>query len=442
MIMPTTMRWLSPLERTSREDILSVQFKKLKYQLEYLHHSNPFYRRKFEEAGVKPEKIRSRKDFSERVPLVDKKEFLADQEKNPPFGERLGVAPNKLRQLHLTSGTSGLGQEVYGGTRRDMETFGRGWMNLLHWVGLETGDIALSVMPMANLAAGLASFQGMIKLGLLPFLSFGTDSMSKLESMKRFRPHYFTATTAYTLRLTILAKKIGLNPRRDLPNLKGISIGGEAYPISLIHELEEFWDTRIHESYGSTQAGGVCAFTCEYGAVRDGRRGAMHLLEPYYYTEVINPETLKPVEPGEEGEAVITTLSREASPVVRFRSRDKVRYFPHTYCPCGRPFDVWEPGNVSRYDDMMKIKASNVWPSMVDNVLFACSEVEEYAGRVWIDGEGNERVTVRLAFKSSVSFSPEEKARFLETRARASRANRRLHGSNRRSPQRVANLRI
>lgn len=416
------MRCFSALERASREEIRSLQFKKLKYQLDYVNRQNPFFRRKFAAAGIQPEKIRSLQEFSERVPLLEKKDFLEDQEKIPPFGERLGIPRRKLTQIHLTSGTSGAGREVYGVTRRDIECAGMAWMNQFHWIGLKKGDVAISVMPLANLAAGLASFQGMIKMGLVPFQNFGTDSMAKLELIQRFRPHFLALSTAYALRLTILAKKMGLDPKRDLPELKGITIAGETYPISLAQELEEFWDTRIHEFYGSTQAGTNLAFTCEYGVVRDGQRGAMHILETYYYTEVIDPETLQPVKPGEEGEAVITTLSREASPVVRFRTRDKVRYFPHSCCPCGRPYDIWEPGNVSRYDDMMKIKATNVWPAMIDQVLFSRSEVEEYAGRVWIDEEGSEKVLIRLALKPSVSFSADEIQRFLQARASELRA--------------------
>ncbi len=422
MLMPVTMRCFSKLERASREEILGLQFKKLKYQLDFLYNQNKFYRRKFDAAKVKPEQIRSLDEFRERVPTQDKKDFIADQEQNPPYGDRLGIAHEKLCQINLTSGTSGVGREVYGVSRRDVELAGLTWMNHFHWIGLKKGDIAISVMPLANLAAGLSAFQGMIKMGLVPFQNFGTDSVAKLELMQRFRPHFITLSTAYALRLTLLAKKMGLNPKKDLPQMKGMTIAGETYPISLACELEEFWDCRIHEFYGSTQGGTIFAYTCEHGVVRDSVRGSMHLADPHYFTEVIDPETLKPVQPGEEGEAVVTALTREASPVVRFRTKDKVRYFPYNYCTCGRPFDIWEAGNVSRYDDMMKIKSTNVWPSMIDQVLFSCPEVEEYAGRVWIDEVGNEKVTVRVAFKPTVCFSAAEKQKFLETRARELRA--------------------
>lgn len=416
---PITIHYFNPrLERASRKEIASLQFKKLRYQLDYLYHNNSFYRRRFKAAKVTPEKIRSFEEFSDRVPFLDKKDFLKDQEENPPFGERLGVPREKISQIHITSGTSGVGQEVYGLTRRDIEGAGMTWMNHWAWIGLKKGDTALSVQPVTNLAAGLSAFQGMIKMGLVPLQTFGVDSETKLQLMKRFRPHFLTLTTAYSLRLTLLAKQLGYDPRKDFPNLKGISIAGESYPVPLARELEEFWDTRIHEFYGSTQGGTIFAFTCEYGAVRDGERGAMHLLDPYYYTEVLDPGTLKPVAPGEEGEAVVTVLYREASPVVRFRTRDKVRYFPYSHCPCGRPYSIWEAGNVSRYDDMMKIKGTNVWPAMVDGVLFSYPEVDEYAGRVWIDEQGRERVLIRLALKPSVSLSVEEKERRLQEFAR------------------------
>lgn len=408
-------RYFNPrLEQASREEIVAIQFKKLKYQLEYVYQKNRFFQRRLKAAGVEPGKIRNFEEFADRVPLVSKQDLLKDQEAHPPFGERLGVPKEKIGQLHITSGTSGVGQEVYGVTRKDIEAGGLTWMNHWYWIGLKKGDVALSAQPVTNLAAGLSAYQGMIKMGLVPLQTFGVDSETKLRLMKRFPPHLLNLTTAYFFRLTILAKQMGFEPRKDFPNLKGISIAGEIYPIPWAVELEEFWDTRIHEFYGSTQGGTVFAFTCEYGVVRNGARGAMHLLDPYYYTEVIDPETLKPVGPGEEGEAVLTTFSREASPLVRFRTRDKVRYFPYSHCPCGRPYSIWEAGNVSRYDDMMKIKGTNVWPAMVDGVLFSYSEVDEYAGRVWIDEQGRERVLIRLAFKSSVTLSADERQKFLE----------------------------
>lgn len=412
MIEPTTLRYFNPkLERASRKEILGLQLDKLRYQLGYLYQKNRFYRRLFEAAKFEPEKLRSLQEFSEKVPFVQKEDFLKDQDETPPYGERLGIPPEKLSQIHLTSGTSGVGREIYGLTRRDVEGAGLTWMNHWHWIGLRKGDIALSVQPVTNLAAGLSSFHGMNKMGLVPFQTFGVDSETKLQLMKRFRPHFLTLTTAYALRLTLLAQQTGLVPQRDLPNLKGLCIAGESYPIPLARDLEEFWDTRIHEFYGSTQGGTIFAFTCEYGVLRHGERGCMHLLDPYYYTEVIDPETLKPVGPGEEGEAVVTVLYREASPVVRFRTHDKVRYYPYNHCPCGRPYSIWEAGNVSRYDDMMKIKGTNVWPSMVDAVLFSRPEVDEYAGQVWIDAQGRERVLIRLAFKDSHPRSAEEKER-------------------------------
>jgi phenylacetate-CoA ligase len=412
---PVSIRYFNPkLEQASREEIVAIQFKKLKYQLEYVYHENRFFQRRLQAAKVDPEKIRSFEEFADRVPLVAKEDLIKDQEEHPPFGERLGVPQEKISQIHITSGTSGVGQEVYGVTRRDIEMGGLTWMNHWHWIGVKKGDIALSAQPVTNLAAGLSAYQGMIKMGLVPLQTFGVDSETKLRLMKRFPPHFLTLTTAYLFRLTLLAKQMGFEPRKDFPNLKGMAIAGEIYPIPWVAQLEEFWDTRIHEFYGSTQGGTIFAFTCEYGVVLNGERGSMHLLDPNYYTEVIDPDTLNPVAPGEEGEAVLTTLSREASPLVRFRTRDKVRYFPYSRCPCGRPYSIWEAGNVSRYDDMMKIKGTNVWPAMVDGVLFNYSEVDEYAGRVWIDEKARERVLIRLALKSSIPLSVEKKQGLLQ----------------------------
>ncbi|MBI5828842.1 MAG: hypothetical protein HZB20_04725 [Chloroflexi bacterium] len=115
--------------------------------------------------------------------------------------------------------------------------------------------------------------------------------------------------------------------------------------------------------------------------------------------EIVDPETGEPVQPGEEGEVVLTNLFREGSPLVRFRTNDRVRYLPHNTCTCGRPTNCIEAGTIARYDDMIKIRTQNVWPEAVDATIFAHSELEEYQGRVYVDERGREQVDVRIEFK-------------------------------------------
>jgi phenylacetate-CoA ligase len=140
---------------------------------------------------------------------------------------------------------------------------------------------------------------------------------------------------------------------------------------------------------------------CEQGAVTDGRRGLLHFYEWAALLEVLDPETLDPVGPGEAGELVVTLLEKEASPLVRFRTRDKVVLMPHEDCPCGRDLRAIEAGTVSRWDDMVKIKGENVFPHEVDEIIFARPGIAEYQGRVTIGAAGRDVAEIRVALVGS-----------------------------------------
>jgi phenylacetate-CoA ligase len=201
--------------------------------------------------------------------------------------------------------------------------------------------------------------------------------------------------------LTEAFRRRGIRPAELLPMMRGIFIVAEGYPAEWVRGIEDAWQCRVHEGYGSTQGAGFVCSTCEHGAVRgDGRRGLMHVFEWLNYAEVIDPETGVPVGPGEEGEIVLTNLDIQGSPVIRFATRDKGRWFPHDACDCGRPWHCIEAGGVGRYDDMLKIRGNNVWPLTVDQVIFAHPEIAEYTGRVYVDDAGRTEVELRLALKS------------------------------------------
>lgn len=180
-------------------------------------------------------------------------------------------------------------------------------------------------------------------------------------------------------------------------------IAAGAYPVSWAKEMEETWGAAIYEHYGSTQKGAAIAMSCEAGVFdENGGRRLLHLLEPFVYAEVLDPETHEPVKPGEAGELVITPLEREASPLLRFATSDKVVLRSHADCPCGRPFDGIEAGIIERYDDMIKMKGMNVWPAAIDSVVFANKSVFDYRGRVFMADRGKETVEMNVEFKKDV----------------------------------------
>jgi phenylacetate-CoA ligase len=179
--------------------------------------------------------------------------------------------------------------------------------------------------------------------------------------------------------------------------------------------MEDIWDTVIHDIYGSTQLNLNYAITCKYGAVPDGQFGYYHLADYFALVEVLDKDTDQPVAHGEWGEPVVTTFSREAMPLIRFRSNDRVRLLPPGLCDCGRTSRaLWEVGTVSRYDDMIKIKATNIWPQTVDEAVFSFDEIEEYNGNVFIDENSQEVARLKIEFKN-IGLDESQKAEILHT---------------------------
>jgi phenylacetate-CoA ligase len=399
------------IENLARPEILALQWALLQRQLQRLWHQNPFYRRRLEGAGADPERITSLDAFRELVPMCTKRDLLADQTEHPQFGLRLGVPEKEVIQVWLTSGTSGVGQEVYGHTWRDALAGGTGLVEGAFFpAGWRPGDRIFSMTPVSTLAFGLCAQEAFRVAGYQPFQVFVQDSVAKLALMERFPVHGMVLTPAHLARLTTICQEQGIEPRTAYPELKSIVVAGQSYPAEVIEGAEHVWGVKIHDLYGSTQGNGTVAANCEYGAFRDGRRMGMHCLEHRNLLEVLDPDTGQHVAPGEEGMGVVTNLAIEGSPLLRFRTDDKMRYLGEDACDCGRATALIEAGTLSRYDDMMKVRGMNIWPQAVDDVLFGEPAVDEYLGRVYVDAGDLEQIEIRYATKPGITLSAEERA--------------------------------
>ena len=175
-------------------------------------------------------------------------------------------------------------------------------------------------------------------------------------------------------------------------------MSGEAWPVDFVERMEDAWGARIYEGYGASQTYGASSCrTASEAPWSTASRGLLHFYEWAALLEVLHPDTLEPVAPGEAGELVVTLLEKEASPLVRFRTRDKVVLVPHEDCACGRDLRAIEAGTISRWDDMVKIKGENVFPNEVDEIIFARPEIAEYQARVTIGEAGRDVAEIRLA---------------------------------------------
>lgn len=391
--------FLKELETMSLEDLETYQFQKTKEALELAYHKSGFYKELFDKARVTPEDFNTLDDIR-RFPFIGKHDLVKDQEENPPFGRRVCLPPEEIRRINVTSGTSGMGQEVH--CHDEGALYAANASTVCHFVaiGLDKGDVSGVLYPLATMTGGMLSYEALRMYGAtpLPIAVFNTNQ--KIDMMKRFDVKHILTTPAYLARITSMCLEQGLNPKEAFPNLKGVTMSTEPFSVDWALKMEEVWGATLHDIYGSTQVNLNYAITCKYGVVPDGQYGYYHLADHFALVEVLDRETNEPVGFGEWGEPVVTTFSRKAMPLIRFRSNDRVKLLPPDLCDCGRTSRaLWEVGTVSRYDDMIKIKATNVWPQTVDEAVFSYDEIDEYNGRVFITDAGLEVAKVSIEFK-------------------------------------------
>jgi phenylacetate-CoA ligase len=391
--------FLKELEPMPREDLEQFQFEKTKKTLERAFHQSGFYRDLFDKAKVTPEDFRKLEDIA-RFPYIGKQDLVKDQEEDPPFGRRICVPLDKIRRVNVTSGTSGMGQEVHCHEEGSIHAANASTACHFAAIGLEKGDVSAVLYPLGTMTGGMLSYEALRIYGAtpLPIAVFNTNQ--KIDMMLRFNIQHILTTPAYLTRITSICMERGLNPKEAFPKVKGITVSTEPFSAAWALKMEEIWGTVLHDVYGSTQLNLNYAITCKYGVVPDGQYGCYHLTDYYALVEVLDKETDEPVKCGEWGEPVVTTFSREAMPLIRFRSNDRVKLLPPDLCDCGRTSRaLWEVGTISRYDDMIKIKATNVWPQTVDETVFSFDEIDEYNGRVFIADDGQEVAKVIVEFK-------------------------------------------
>jgi len=393
------------VETMLREQRRAWQWEQIRALLDRVSQTE-FYRQRFAAAGVNPVKIRSLEDFSACVPYLTKKDLLEDQRAHPPYGQRLMVPEQDISQAWITSGTSGVGQEVHALSEEDVRRGAEHCFYAFTWAGMQPGDLNLVGWPVATMAGGLVLFEALRRFRAHTMLVQIFDSKTKIERMKTFQPHYIWVTPVYLTRLSALCEELNFLPRRDLPRLKGVFISTGSYPVEWAERMQEFWGAPLYDVYGTTQIGTMFGATCEEGVVHDGKRGYFHFIDQWALLEVVNPETGVPTAYGEEGDVVVTTFNRVATPLLRFRHGDRVRLLPSDYCPCGRTGPCLEAGTIARYDDMIKVKGVNVWPDATDAVLFSYPEVDEYNARVYVDqNAGREEVDLGVAFKTATDMA-------------------------------------
>jgi phenylacetate-CoA ligase len=335
--------------------------------LETILPANEFYRRKFALADV--QKIDSLEALR-NIPFTTKSELAKDQQEHPPFGSDLIFPLERYIRIHQTSGTTG--KPMYWlDTEDSWNWWAECWTTVFEAAGVRPGDrifFAFSFGPFIGFWAG---WEGARKLGALAISGGAQSTAQRLKSIVDYGATVLVCTPTYALHLASEAKKAGVDPAKDTAIKITIHAGEPGASIPSTKRLiEESWGAKCYDHAGATEVGAF-GFECQ------NQPGGIHINENEFIAEVIDPSTAQPVEPGAQGELVITNLGRLGSPVIRYRTGDLVQPSLRP-CPCGRPFILLDGGVLGRADDMTIVRGVNVFPSAIENVMREFPEIDEF----------------------------------------------------------------
>jgi len=379
-------------ETMPREALESIQLRRLQATLSRAYAAVPFYRKQLDDAGVKPGDVRSLSDLS-RLPFTAKQ----DLRYNYPFN-MFAVPMDNVVRIHASSGTTGQ-PTVVGYTARDISTWAELMARSLSAGGATRGDIIHNAFGYGLFTGGLGVHYGAEKLGAPVIPVSGGNTRRQVIIMKDFGPKILTATPSYALHLAEAAEEMGVS-FRDLNFRFGI-FGAEPWSESMRREIEEKLHLKAIDIYGLSEVIGP-GVSIECHEAQNG----LHIFEDHFIPEIIDPETGHPLPWGETGELVITSITKEAFPVIRFRTRDITSLNPEP-CICGRT--MARMNKVSgRTDDMLIIRGVNVFPSQIESVLMEIKGVEPHY-QLEVDRKDNlDTLTVRVEI-SDAAFSDEVK---------------------------------
>lgn len=367
------------METMTRAQIEALQLERLQATVQHCMNS-PFYRKRFEEAGLKPEDIKTLDDIR-RIPFTTKQ----DLRDTYPFG-MASVPLRECTRLHSSSGTTGTPTVILH-TQKDLEEWAAQVARNLWMVGLRPDDVFQNSSGYGMFTGGLGFQYGAERLGMLTIPAAAGNSIRQIKFITDFGTTALHAVPSYVTRLYEVMQSMGVDPRRDT-KLKVLAIGAEPHSEEQRRRIEEMMGVKAYNSFGmSEMCGPGVGFECQ-------EQNGLHFWEDYYIVEIVDPETLEPVSDGEVGELVLTSLCREAMPLLRYRTRDLTRVLGRT-CPCGRNH-VRIDRMRGRSDDMMVLRGVNIFPIQIEKILMTFPELASNYLITLTTDEDNDNMTVEV----------------------------------------------
>ncbi len=388
------MYWEKDKECMSRDDLEQLQLERLQATCNRVAVNVPFYRKKFTELRFDPERLRSLDDLR-ALPFTTKQ----DLRDHYPYG-LFAVPLREIVRVHASSGTTGQAT-VVGYTRNDIKTWANLVARILTAAGVTADDVIQIAFGYGLFTGGFGLHYGAERIGasVIPISSGNTKR--QIQIMQDFRTTALVCTPSYALHIADTMADMGINT--NALSLRVGLFGGEPWSEAMRQELERKLPITATDNYGLSEimgpgVAGECIFC-----------NGLHVNEDHFLIEIIDPDTLEPVPPGETGELVVTTLTKEGFPVIRYRTRDLTRIIPEP-CPCGRTMTRISR-IMGRTDDMLIIKGVNVYPSQIEAVLFDIEGTEPHY-QIIVEREGRlDKVTILVEVVDSIFFDEMKRQR-------------------------------
>ena len=394
---------LEAIENASRDEIEALQLQRMRWSLNHAYKNVAHYKASFDSAGVHPNDLKSLADLS-RFPFTKK----SDLRENYPFG-MFAVPRSQINRIHASSGTTGQ-PTVVGYTQADLAMWDIVMARSLRAAGLRRGDLLHNAYGYGLFTGGLGVHGGAEKMGLTVVPISGGMTERQVRLIEDFQATGITVTPSYMLSILDEYKKQGLDPRQS-PLKVGI-FGAEPWTNSMRIEVEQSFDMHAVDIYGLSEVLGP-GVSCECVESKDG----LHIWEDHFFPEIIDPQTGEVLPDGELGELVFTSLSKEAFPIVRYRTRDLTRLLPGTARTMRRMQKV-----TGRSDDMIILRGVNIFPTQVEEQLLQVTELAAHfqielikkgpMDHMIVHVEGSQNASDELAklIKANIGVTAEVKA--------------------------------
>lgn len=350
--------WQKDIETMGRDQLQELQLTRLKETVKHAANS-PFYKEVFEKNGITPDSIQTLDDLR-KIPFTTKNDLRSHY----PFG-MAAIPIQKCVRIHSSSGTTG-NPTVVLHSAKDLDQWANQVARCMYMVGLRDTDVFQNTSGYGMFTGGLGFQYGAERLGALTVPAAAGNTKRQIKFITDFGTTCLHIIPSYATRLAEVMYEMGIDPRRDT-KLHTVCIGAEPHSEEQRKRIEQLLGVKAYNCFGMSEMNGPgVAFECP-------EQNGLHIWEDYVIPEIINPQTLEPVPEGEIGELVLTTINREAMPLLRYRTRDLTQFIPGE-CPCGRTHRRLARF-VGRSDDMIILKGVNIFPIQIEKILMNFKEL-------------------------------------------------------------------